>query len=107
MFLLSDNLGIDGCRRQLGVPQPSLHKVEWDPCVHCGNTEAMSKPFWARLRAPDPRAYITALTCRHAVTGLQGHNRRVLPRSCRPCARRMLWTKSNMVTTSSGTGTAR
>lgn len=53
MFLLSDSLGIDGCRRQLGVPQPSLHEVEWDPCVHCGNTEAMSKPFWARLHAMD------------------------------------------------------
>jgi hypothetical protein len=50
MFLLSDSLGIDGCRRQLGVPQPSLHKVEWDPCVHCGDTEGIVK---LTVRAPE------------------------------------------------------
>ncbi len=64
-------------------------------------------PFGLACAPLIPAVCITALTCRQAVTGLQDHNRRDRPRSRRPCAQRILWTKSNMVTTSGGTGTVR
>ena len=50
----ADRLSVDRCGYERGIPEPSLHQVQWCSGMNCCDSETMTQFFWVSLRRSFP-----------------------------------------------------